>query len=430
MKKERIDIRLGIIEPNTGQLDWLPQNPRTWTQEDIDKTAASIQEDQDFLEDRPLLVVPFQHHKKVIVFAGNLRREGAIKAGLHTVPCVEYHPETAEDFETIKRRAMKDNGTFGHWDWDRLANEWDDEPLTDWGVPAWPQEEQAGETTGSSSGTSSSHETHEDDFDESKDGILVRCKPGDVWELGEHRLVCGDSTDLETVKKVMGGVDKADMVFTDPPYGVAIGDKNKMLKEHVGGNAITENIANDTLSVDELYKVLVKAMSNARECTADDACYFVASPPGGEFGLMMMMMMKDAGLRVRHQIVWNKDSATFSLGRLDYDYKHEAIMYTWTKTHHNYRGGQFRTSVWDITKVHKCDLHPTMKPVALVANCILDGTKEGDVVLDIFGGSGTTLIAAEQLGRKARLVELDPHYCDVILARWEKETGLKATLAA
>ena len=220
------------------------------------------------------------------------------------------------------------------------------------------------------------------------------------------------------------------MVFTDPPYGVAIGDKNKMLKEHVGGNAITENIANDTLSVDELYKVLVKAMSNARECTADDACYFVASPPGGEFGLMMMMMMKDAGLRVRHQIVWNKDSATFSLGRLDYDYKHEAIMYTWTKTHHNYRGGQFRTSVWDITKVHKCDLHPTMKPVALVANCILDGTKEGDVVLDIFGGSGTTLIAAEQLGRKARLVELDPHYCDVILARWEKETGLKAVKAA
>lgn len=220
------------------------------------------------------------------------------------------------------------------------------------------------------------------------------------------------------------------MVFTDPPYGVAIGDKNKMLKEVVGGNAITENIANDTLSVDDLYKVLVKAMSNVRENTADDACYFVASPPGGDFGLMMMEMMKDAGLAVRHQIVWNKDSATFSIGRLDYDYKHEAILYTWTKSHHNYRNGSFRTSVWDITKVHKCDLHPTMKPVALVANCILDGTKEGDIILDCFGGSGTTLIAAEQLNRCARLVEIDPHYCDVILARWEKETGLKAVKAA
>ena len=220
------------------------------------------------------------------------------------------------------------------------------------------------------------------------------------------------------------------MVFTDPPYGVAIGDKNKLLHEVVGGNQVTENLVNDTLQVDELYKVLRQAMENVRLNTSDDACYFVASPPGGEFGLMMMMMMQDAGLKVRHQIVWNKNSATFSLGRLDYDYKHEAIMYTWTKKHHNYRGGAFRTSVWDIDKPRKCDLHPTRKPVELVANCILDGSKEGDVVLDAFGGSGTTLIAAEQMGRKACLVEIDPHYCDVILARWEKATGKKAQLAA
>ena len=216
------------------------------------------------------------------------------------------------------------------------------------------------------------------------------------------------------------------MIFTDPPYGVAIGDKNKMLKEFVGGDSITENIANDTLPVDELYGVLRTAFENAKENTAEDACYFVCAPPGGEFGLMMMMMMQDAGIKVRHQIIWNKSSATFSLGRLDYDYKHEAILYTWTKKHHNYRGGAFRTSVWDIEKPRKCDLHPTMKPVELVANCILDGTKEGDIVLDIFGGSGTTMIAAEQLNRKARLVELDPHYCDVIIARWEQFTGRKA----
>lgn len=216
------------------------------------------------------------------------------------------------------------------------------------------------------------------------------------------------------------------MVFTDPPYGVAIGDKNAMLNTVQPSGRCTENIKNDTLSVDELYKVLTQAMSNVRENCKEDACYFVAAPPGGDFGLMMMMMMQDAGLRVRHQLVWNKDSATFSLGRLDYDYKHEAIMYTWTKSHHNYRGGKFRTSVWDIAKVHKCDLHPTMKPIELVANCLLDGTKEGDIVLDSFGGSGTTLIACEQLGRKCRMMELDPHYCDVIIARWEKETGKKA----
>ena len=215
------------------------------------------------------------------------------------------------------------------------------------------------------------------------------------------------------------------MVFTDPPYGVAIGDKNAMLNTVQPSGRCVENIENDILSVDELYKVLTQCMANVRENCKDDASYYVAAPPGGDFGLMMMMM-KDAGLRVRHQLVWNKDSATFSLGRLDYDYKHEAIMYTWTKSHHNYRAGKFRTSVWDITKVHKCDLHPTMKPIELVANCLLDGTKEGDVVLDSFGGSGTTLIAAEQLGRKCFMMELDPHYCDVIIARWEKFTGKKA----
>ena len=215
------------------------------------------------------------------------------------------------------------------------------------------------------------------------------------------------------------------MIFTDPPYGVAIGDKNKMLNAVQKAGRRCENIENDTLSVDALYEVLTRCMSNGRECCTDDALYYVCAPPGGDFGLMMMMM-RDAGLNVRHQIVWKKNSATFSLGRLDYDYKHEAIMYTWTKSHHNRRRSAFRTSVWDIDKPHKSDLHPTMKPVELVSACLLDGSDEGSVVLDLFGGSGTTMIAAEQLGRKAYLMEIDPHYCDVIIARWEKLTGKQA----
>lgn len=422
MKKVRQDIPIARLKLNTGQLPWLPRNPRQWTSDDVDRTVRSIEEDPDFLEDRPDLVVQLDE-KDYVVFAGNLRTHSAKKAGRKTMPCVIYFPETDEDRETVKRRAMKDNGSFGSWDWDTLANEWDDEVerLADFGINVPEDWVSASGGEGGSSGTRGT----EDDFDENADGILVRCKPGDVWQLGEHRLTCGDSTDLEVVTRLMGGV-KADMVFTDPPYGVAIGDKNKMLHEKVGGNQVTENIVNDTLPVDELYKVLKKAMENARINTADDACYYVASPPGGEFGLMMMMMMQDAGLKVRHQIVWNKNAATFSLGRLDYDYKHEVLLYTWTKSHHNYRGGAFRTSVWDIDKPRKCDLHPTMKPVELVANCMLDGTKEGDVVLDVFGGSGTTMIAAEQTGRKACLVEIDPHYCDVILARWEKLTGKTA----
>jgi len=207
---------------------------------------------------------------------------------------------------------------------------------------------------------------------------------------------------------------------------VAIGDKNKLLQSVQKAGRIETNIANDTKPVDELYGILRQVMENGRNVCKSDASYFVFSPPGGDMGLMMMMMMKDAGLQVRHQLVWNKNCATFSLGRLDYDYKHEAIMYTWTKSHHNYRKGPFRNTVWDVNKPMHCDLHPTMKPLELLSAMMLDCSKEGDVVLDLFGGSGSTLIVAEQLGRKARLMEIDPHYCDVIIARWEKLTGKMA----
>ena len=181
------------------------------------------------------------------------------------------------------------------------------------------------------------------------------------------------------------------------------------------------------MSEADLYEMLKSAFVNVRENCKDDASYYVTSPQGGSLGLMMMMM-RDAGLEVRHVLMWRKNSATFSLGRLDYDYQHEPIFHIWTKSHHNYRNGKYRTTIWDFDKPRKCDLHPTMKPVALVANALMDCTKEGDIVLDSFGGSGTTIMAAEQLGRCARLMELDPHYCDVIIKRWEDFTGQTAVL--
>ena len=141
MRKERKNIGIDRIRLNEGQLDWLPKNPRQWTQTDIDKTAASIVEDPDFLEDRPLLVVPFG--KEFVAFGGNLRHEGCKAAKKATAPCVVYYPENEEDYATIKRRAKKDNGSFGLWDYDELANSWDDLPLADWGVPSWPAPENA-----------------------------------------------------------------------------------------------------------------------------------------------------------------------------------------------------------------------------------------------------------------------------------------------
>ena len=132
MRKERKSLKTAAISANTGQLDWLPKNPRQWTREDVDRTVRSIAEDTDFLEDRPLLVVP--HGKRWVVFAGNLRHAAAKEMGLAEVPCVVYQPETEDDQLTIKRRAMKDNGSFGSWDYDELANSWDDLPLDDWGI--------------------------------------------------------------------------------------------------------------------------------------------------------------------------------------------------------------------------------------------------------------------------------------------------------
>ena len=317
-----------------------------------------------------------------------------------------------------KTLALADNATADdvEWDFEAIAEDWTEDEVGEWGVE-WPADEEEIEQK----------EAQEDDFDPDKPVETV-CKKGDIWKLGNHRLMCGDSTDAASVALLMDG-EKADMCFTDPPYGVSIGTKNKLLKEKVAGgvgNAITEDIENDTVSADELHDILVKCMTNVRENCKDDASYYVTAPQGGDLFMMMMMMMMHAGLKVRHVLMWLKNAPTFSLGRLDYDYQHEPILYTWTKTHHNYRAGKFRTSVWTFDKPRKCDLHPTMKPVGLVSNCMLDTTKEGDNIIDLFGGSGTTLIAAEQLNRRCYMMELDPHYCDVIIARWEKLTGNKA----
>ena len=244
------------------------------------------------------------------------------------------------------------------------------------------------------------------------------------------------------------------LVFTDPPYGVAIGDKNKTLNEQNGTKSIDKNIIGDTLKTQELHDMLVAAFSNLREHAAQDCSYYVTAPQGGGLGMMMLQMMKEAGLEVRHNLVWVKNAATFSLGRLDYDYKHEPIFYTWTKSHNFYGGAQ--NTVIDDTKplekmnkaelkelVHAlkdgketsviyCDkplhsnLHPTMKPIKLIARFIINSSRKGEPVADIFGGSGSTIMACEQLNRKCYTMELDPHYCDVIIDRWEKYTGKKA----
>lgn len=162
MRKERQTVKVADLELNLGQVEWLPRNPRQWTKADIDKTTASIREDEDFLEDRPLLCL--MHGGKYIVFGGNLRTEASRKCGLMSVPAVVYTPESHEDRETVKRRAIKDNGSFGEWDFDALANEWDSKDLDDWGVDVWqPEPAQVFQSGGAAQSTSISPAAGEDD---------------------------------------------------------------------------------------------------------------------------------------------------------------------------------------------------------------------------------------------------------------------------
>lgn len=218
------------------------------------------------------------------------------------------------------------------------------------------------------------------------------------------------------------------MIFTDPPYNVAIGDKNKMLNETLPGRHMIErNLAGDTCESDEdcAIKLWKPAFTNMK-IVARDKCAIYVSMPQGITHITLTQSIKEAGWNIKHEIVWVKNIATFSIGRLDYDYKHEPICFGWNKTHKKVGAGKYKTSVWEIDKESKTGLHPTMKPVELVANAIQNSSEEGDVILDAFGGSGTTLIASEQTGRKAYLMEYDEHYCDVIIARWEKFTGKTA----
>jgi DNA modification methylase len=248
---------------------------------------------------------------------------------------------------------------------------------------------------------------------------------GDIYRLGNHHLLCGDASNSDTMTRLMGGV-AADLLFSDPPYGISYGAKNRMLNSFQKAGRNLADIKNDSLPKGDLYKLLVTAFSNARKAMSDVASFYITAPQGGELGMMMMMI--DAGLPTRHVLNWVKNAPTFSMGRLDYDYQHEPILYGWKKTHKFYGKGPHTKSAWFVDRPRESKEHPTMKPVALMVNAILNSTKAKDIVLDPFGGSGSTLIAAEMTGRSCRMMELEPKYIDVIVARWERFAGRKAEL--
>lgn len=257
-------------------------------------------------------------------------------------------------------------------------------------------------------------------------------EPGQLWRLPsrtpgqEHRLICGDCTDAGIVARVMGG-ERAEMVWTDPPYGVAVGDKNKYLNSIGPANRIEENLQNDTLDEPALVAMLCRAFDLAiAHCTAG-AAWHVAAPPG-PLHVLFGQVLKERGIW-RQTIQWVKNNATFAPLGVDYHWRAEPIFYGWLpNAAHRFYGGRKQDTVWEIDRPLKSPEHPTMKPVELVQRAIANHSQEGEIVLDVFGGSGTTLIAAENLSRQCRAVEISPAYVSVALERYWQAFQIRAEL--
>lgn len=378
------------------------KNPRK-NDNAVEMVMASIKE---FGFKNPIII-----DKDNVIIAGHTRLKAAKKLKLKEVPTIQADDLTEEQ---VKAFRIADNKTAEEAEWDMalLLEELNELKAMDYDTDL------TGFNINQISGMFDEKEAVEDDFE-----VVLPEVPetqlGDVWKLGNHRLMCGDSTDSKTVEKLMNG-ELADMAFTDPPWNVNYGAVEK-------GNAqgyVPRTIINDFMGTED-FRTFMKESFN---------CLNIASKPGAmtyvvmsaqEWGNMMLSLLENE-YHWSSTIIWNKDRLVLS--RKDYHTKYEPIWYGW-------KDGAARicpltdrkqSDVWDFERPRKSEEHPTMKPVELVAHAIKNSSLPNTNVVDLFGGSGTTLIASEQLGRKCFMMELDPKYCDVIKNRWETLTGEKA----
>ena len=411
------EMPLKDITPNKGQIPGVPKNPRVIRDQKFRLLKKSIEEDPEMLGLREILLYPYQG--KNIIIGGNMRYQ-ALKDLGYTTAIVKILPA---DFTPEKLRAIviKDNSGFGEWDWDALADE----------------------------------EAEEDDYNPSDDlEKPAKSREGDIYALGRHRLICGDSTDPQIID-ILCGSTVVDLYLTDPPYNVDYASKNKALNAAEKGNRIQKEIANDRMADGQFREFLNKALNAADRHLKPGGVFYIwhASTKGFNF----INAVRDAGWEFKQVLIWNKNNMV--LGRQDYQWKHEPCLYGWKPgaghyfidsrsqltVYQNEAGefepekmtkaelvdlvkkiGQLPTDLIDEDKPLRSADHPTMKPLKLMGRCVKNSTRPAEVVLDSFGGSGSTLMACEQLGRVCFTVELDPHYVDVIIKRWEEYTQEEA----
>jgi site-specific DNA-methyltransferase (adenine-specific) len=406
-------VKISEVKPN-------PKNPRIIKDGKFQKLVKSIQEFPDMLNKRPLIVFT-DVDGKYIVLGGNQRLRALKELKHETVPIIvadEWTEEQKNEF------LIKDNVGFGEWDWDSLANEWDAEKLTDWGLDL-PLDVSVQEL-----------EAEEDNY-EIPNEITTDIVLGDLFEIGEHRLLCGDSTQVDTWQKVMDE-KLCDMVMTDPPYNIDYEGKTK--------DALT--IQNDNMSNSSFYQFLYEFYTALGSYTKKGGAWYVfhASTETVNFSTAMI----NSGLLLKQYLVWVKN--TMVLGRQDYQWKHELCLYGWKEgAAHYFTNERTHTTVIEDTinvnkltkdemkkmltemlsdktkstiihcdKPHRSAEHPTMKPILLLAPLIQNSSKENEIVADGFLGSGSTMVASHQLKRKCYGMELDPKYCQVIIDRMKK----------
>ena len=378
------------------------RNPRNNTAA-IDAVKASIAE---FGFRQPIVV-----DEKLVVIVGHTRLEAAKQLGLKTVPvhvAEGLTPAQAKAYRIMDNRSHEN----AEWDDELLRLEFGDLKLDDFDLALTGF---VSEELDKLLGAEQIEGLTDPDEAPAVPEVPVS-KLGDLWILGDHRVLCGDSTVMTDVEKLMGG-QLADMSFCDAPYNVDYGNS---AKDKMRGK--DRRILNDALG-EGFYQFLYDACVNLLMVTKG-ACYLSMSSSELD---TLQRAFKAAGGKWSTFIIWAKN--TFTLGRADYQRQYEPILYGWKDgSQHYWCGARDQGDVWFVDKPRVNDLHPTMKPVELVERAITNSSKSRDIVLDLFGGSGTTLIAAERTGRSARLMELDPKYVDVIVQRWQDYTGNKAVL--
>lgn len=371
-------VKTKDIIPNT-------ENPRIIKDDKFKKLVQSIKDFPEMLEIRPIVV-----NNEMMILGGNMRLKAIQEIGLKEVPIIK-----AENLTEQQQREflIKDNVGFGEWDWDALANDWDPAELNEWGLDVPNLDLNELEAT-------------EDDFDVPEGGSDTDIVLGDIFDIGHHRLICGDSTQTDTFEKLTEGV-LADMVITDPPYNVAYEGKTKdKLK-----------IDNDNMGDKQFYQFLYDFYTACAAYSKPGGAWYVwhADSEGANF----RQAMKDAGIMVKQCLIWLKSSMV--MGRQDYQWKHEPCLYGWKEgASHNWYSDRKQTTILEFARPNRNAEHPTMKPIELFSYQISNSSKQGDIVMDAFGGSGTTMVACEQLNRKAFMVEFDPRYCQVIVDRMKK----------